>query len=162
MGYYEGVQMNNIKPADLTQLFYKEYKTIAPYFEETSDGCWKCLCHKSTCGIGYITIRLGKKVHLLHRIVYHLVYRDLLDSSMVMHSCDKPFCCNPAHLKQGTSSNNAQDRETKYRGTRALTVEQVREVRDSIATQISLGKKYGVNRRTIAKIQNRERYVDIP
>lgn len=35
---------------------------------------------------------------------------------LVMHSCDNPPCCNPAHLRPGTHAENAQDRDSKGRG----------------------------------------------
>jgi hypothetical protein len=36
--------------------------------------------------------------------------------SCILHSCDYPSCCNPAHLRIGSKYDNAQDREQRGRG----------------------------------------------
>jgi hypothetical protein len=54
-----------------------------------------------------------------HRVAYCLAngldYSDLASSDEVMHSCDKPLCCNPQHLSMGTSAANKQDAISKGR-----------------------------------------------
>lgn len=37
------------------------------------------------------------------------------DGPFVLHTCDNPPCCNPAHLYRGTALDNARDRDTRGR-----------------------------------------------
>jgi DNA invertase Pin-like site-specific DNA recombinase len=51
---------------------------------------------------------------------------------VVRHKCDRPICCNPAHLEIGTPADNVRDREKRGRGRapgRRLTLEQVETIR---------------------------------
>jgi hypothetical protein len=40
----------------------------------------------------------------------------------VLHSCDNPVCCNPAHLRVGTDKDNAADRIARNRQQRGSRV----------------------------------------
>ncbi len=40
------------------------------------------------------------------------------DDLVIMHSCDNPPCCNPAHLKPGTDAENVADCIAKGRNSR--------------------------------------------
>lgn len=45
---------------------------------------------------------------LAHRVAFWLAHqREPI--GMVLHSCDNPCCCNPAHLREGTAADNMQD-----------------------------------------------------
>ena len=43
------------------------------------------------------------------RIAYRLVYGPIAEGMLICHTCDNELCVNPAHLYQGTPSQNAQD-----------------------------------------------------
>lgn len=52
-----------------------------------------------------------------HRLVFVSHYgRSQPAGTEIMHLCDNPPCCNPAHLRIGTPSDNSLDRERKGRG----------------------------------------------
>lgn len=51
-----------------------------------------------------------------HRFAYHLTKGAIPDGMQVLHSCDNPPCCNPDHLRVGTSLNNARDMVGRGRG----------------------------------------------
>jgi len=76
---------------------------------------------------GYGQINLGRaldgKQHTeyAHRIAYVLAYGPIPGSTrlVVMHTCDHPPCCNPAHLRLGTDSDNLTDASRKGRLRRA-------------------------------------------
>ncbi len=44
-----------------------------------------------------------------HRIAYVLTIGPIKKGLVIMHSCDNPPCCNPAHLEMGTQSKNITD-----------------------------------------------------
>lgn len=75
----------------------------------------------------------------------------------VLHRCDNPPCCNPAHLFLGTHQDNMADMAAKKRGMRGarhnfakLTDAQVVEMRAAYATgtvtSLDFEKQYGVTR----------------
>jgi hypothetical protein len=81
------------------------------------DECWPwagCRDHA-----GYGRVRLGGREgrsEKAHRIALAMSGRDdvLLpfpDGAVVMHACDNPPCCNPAHLSLGTRRYNAKRAE---------------------------------------------------
>lgn len=79
--------------------------------------CW--LWHQRTDKKGYGSYAISRypKVRLLiaSRVAYALHYGvDPLELD-VLHTCDNPPCCNPAHLFPGTNQNNIEDRISKGR-----------------------------------------------
>lgn len=54
-----------------------------------------------------------------HRIAYVLGNgADIPPGKIILHKCDNPVCCNPAHLQAGTYRENYLDMVTKGRGGR--------------------------------------------
>lgn len=78
------------------------------------DECWpwKKACFEK----GYGAFRLGPKQVKAHRFGYELLVGPLGPGENVLHHCDNPPCCNPAHLFIGSHRDNAHDRERKGRG----------------------------------------------
>jgi len=62
---------------------------------------------------GYGQFRAGRRKVKAHRCAYELTFG--LPRDRVLHRCDNPPCCNPAHLFDGSLSDNAGDRERKGR-----------------------------------------------
>jgi len=50
-----------------------------------------------------------------HRLAFRLTHGAVTDGLVVMHSCDNPPCCNPAHLSEGTITENNLDCQIKGR-----------------------------------------------
>jgi hypothetical protein len=55
------------------------------------------------------------KEKTVHRAAYRIFKGELSRGDVVMHTCDKPLCCNPDHLKIGTTEENNIDRDKKGR-----------------------------------------------
>ena len=82
------------------------------------DQCWRWTGGLS--GFGHGRFKVAGKLHSPHRLIYALKVGRIVNvaehhGSVVMHSCDNPACCNPAHLKLGRQIDNALDMATKGR-----------------------------------------------
>jgi hypothetical protein len=66
----------------------------------------------------YGQFRLGKRKVKAHRCAYELSRGPIPEGQLVLHDCDNPPCCNPAHHFLGNDADNAADREAKGRGAR--------------------------------------------
>ncbi len=68
---------------------------------------------------GYGMFRIGwkKPIRQASRIAYELANNvpELKTENVIMHSCDNPPCCNPAHLTLGTHQTNHDDMMAKGR-----------------------------------------------
>lgn len=125
--------------------------------------CWEWTAGKN--GKGYGTYQLYKRSIGTHRLSWQLINGEIPDGLNVLHKCDNPPCCNPAHLFLGTHKANANDRERKGRGNQPklekhnkakLTVAIVREIRQRYAaggiTMKRLAIEYNVHETNIGFI----------
>jgi hypothetical protein len=91
----------------------------------------------------------------------------------VCHHCDNTLCVNPNHLFLGTQQENMEDMARKGRrrslglqgeahGMAKLSVEDVRAIRDSAESGMSLSRRYNVTDVLIGKIRRRELWRHIP
>lgn len=123
--------------------------------------CWPWVGTKTKGGYGtwYRTTA--------HRVAYTELVGPIPPGRIVMHTCDNPPCCNPAHLRLGTQKENLADMFAKGRegdnrnfgedhGRHKVTDAQVREIRRLYATgkhsQQALAKKFGVWQSQISRI----------
>ena len=132
------------------------------------DDCWMwvgAIHLPNKCGQRYGQFGLsenGKKTNFrAHRLAWMLCNGQIPDGYVVMHSCDVPLCCNPAHLKAATQAENLADRDRKgntargsKQGASKLTEAQVSEIKQSNESGSALGRKYGVHATTILKIKH--------
>lgn len=76
----------------------------------TDAECWTWTGHKNNRGYGMLSGRgiNGKRSPILaHRLAWELHNgRKVPGGMFVLHSCDNPACCNPAHLSIGDQSEN--------------------------------------------------------
>lgn len=84
--------------------------------DPSGSGCWlwRGATHN---GYGRLTRRVdGRSLSLkAHRFAYAVFTAPIPDGMSVLHRCDNPRCCNPAHLFLGTQRENVHDMETKGR-----------------------------------------------
>jgi hypothetical protein len=68
---------------------------------------------------GYGQFWMHDKRIIAHRYAYELAHGLIVakdgEEVLVMHSCDNPPCCNPAHLSVGTDLDNIHDMLAKGR-----------------------------------------------
>lgn len=83
------------------------------------DECWPWKGYRSPRATrrleyGIFTYAKSKRVRA-HRLAFELSKGPIPAGQCVCHSCDVPWCCNPAHLWLGTVADNNLDRHIKGR-----------------------------------------------
>lgn len=149
--------------------------------------CW--VWTGSRQGDGYGTIRASDRTMLTHRAAWIVEHGPIPDGLKVLHRCDNPPCCNPAHLFLGTDQDNSNDMIAKGRSNKAsgdahgfrfhperwrrgenhtsakLTATQVLAIRAEYAqgsiTCVRLGAKYGINHASTYAIVKRKTWKHI-
>ena len=104
---------------------------------------------------------MNGKNYRAHRAAFEL-FNGRKPNGVILHACDNPLCCNPAHLSEGTQYDNMVDMVRKGRslkGTRnpacKFTEEQVEVIRNSNLKVKELAEMFGVARQTISKWRKR-------
>lgn len=143
------------------------------------DACWPWTGAKHVFGYGRLTIRSrvtgAWTQETAHRIA---LWQETGSppSDFVLHSCDNPCCCNPAHLREGTAKDNAQDAVQRGRQpgppprygednqATKLTEQSVQAIR-TLATQgfthKALGRIFGIHHKTVGRIVNRQTWAHV-
>jgi hypothetical protein len=130
------------------------------------DACWPWMACRDKAGYGRFL--LDGSPRSAHRVAAQLsgliarVYPAKKDE-WVLHYCDNPACCNPAHLFVGDHKRNMQDSAMKGRRPRSNMILSDQDVADIVAARAAgvsvdaLVEKYKVPRHLIwsAKYQNR-------
>ncbi|HYE94275.1 MAG TPA: HNH endonuclease signature motif containing protein [Terriglobales bacterium] len=80
-----------------------------------SDECWPWLaCRHNPQGYGLI--RRDKRQYRAHRVAWELHHgTPFPEGKDACHSCDNPWCVNPAHIWPGTARDNIRDAVAKGR-----------------------------------------------
>ena len=122
----------------------------------------------------YGVIWVSGRNHCVTRVLVGAILgRELLPSEIVLHSCHRPPCVNPHHLRIGTNKENTQDAVDAGRiahgvrhGCARLTEAQVIEIRAAYAaggvTQKALAKRFGVTDGAISHIVHRRQWRHLP
>lgn len=113
-----------------------------------------------TAGEGYGVISWQGKQTYIHRLIAQQIYG--VSPEVIRHTCDRPNCWEPTHLRDGSHADNVKDKVEKDRhcyGTKhyksKVTEDIVREIRASPLKPPELVKKYGLSRGAIHCILNR-------
>jgi hypothetical protein len=86
---------------------------------DTND-CWEW--QSTTNNKGYGTISIKGRSRLAHRFSYEIHNGSIPNGLNVLHRCDNPLCCNPAHLFLGTQRDNIADMVAKGRNRNSTPV----------------------------------------
>lgn len=153
---------------------------------DRSGDCWLWLGATFPSGYGAFGSRQTLGTQRAHRIAYILTNGAISDDLYVLHKCDNPRCCNPAHLFLGTAADNSDDKVAKDRQAKGdrqglrkhpgaaargerqhlavLTAEQVRQIRTLHARgakQNELSRRFGVSTTTLNNIVHRRTWQHI-
>lgn len=92
-------------------------ETIKERVKVTETGCWEWQGGRDADGYGYTTFAVvaGKNTHSLTRQLWAAIYGNIPAGMCVLHRCDNPPCCNPAHLFLGSHADNVHDKFAKGR-----------------------------------------------
>ena len=146
------------------------YQPTAPVFWSRVDvgawdACWNWKGPVDPDGYGHFR---GTRCH---RIAWRLECGEIPRGLQVLHTCDRPPCCNPRHLWLGTHLDNMMDRSRKGRqprgernGKALLTADVVAEIRRRHAggeRSIELAPEFGVSLSTVQRILNRTRWAHV-
>jgi hypothetical protein len=140
--------------------------------KSAADGCHPWTRGRSPRGYG----KVGRQgAHLrAHRVAWELTFGPIPSYAeagykvCVLHTCDNPPCCNPAHLFLGSNADNTADRQAKGRhwarrgsaqGMAKLTEQAVVTIRAWHAQgwpYVALGAAFGVIPGTIGLVVTRK------
>jgi len=151
------------------QGFWKRVDVRAP------DECWPWLRYVNDSGYGVTRTSENKAVRASH-IAYELTNGTIPKGMFVLHSCDNPACCNPAHLSLGTHTDNMRDMDRKGRrvnsphygeshGMSKLTEAQVIEIRRLATSGISyeeIGRRFKISDVHAGRIAMRRCWAHVP
>jgi hypothetical protein len=154
--------LDNVRP----ELFWSKVDQSDP------DACWLWQ-GKSRRGsrkqYGSYSVRVSRdqtKGYAAHRLAFMLDSGEPIPQGLlVMHRCDTPLCCNPAHLRLGTHADNVRDMWRKGRGStgprpgrfkKTITAEQEAEVvrlrRETKAPQKAIAAQVGISQMSVSNI----------
>lgn len=133
------------------------------------DECWPWLA--GCDGKGYGAFAFGGRVLIASRLAWVIEHGSVPVELQVLHTCDNPPCCNPAHHYLGTHGHNVHDRTVRrrmihHRGANncnaKLTVEQAADARrlhSEGLTATALGRRFGMSQSSMSKLIRGESYV---
>lgn len=101
-------------PAEQIAVFWSRVNKDGPTQPHMDTPCW--VWGGATIHRRYgRTPWMGSKSEGAHRIAYQLAHGAVPVGLIVLHRCDNPPCCNPAHLWSGTQADNVADMIAKGR-----------------------------------------------
>ncbi|AHJ87065.1 putative DNA binding protein [Bacillus phage BCP8-2] len=129
-------------------------------YEIDDNGCWVVTSHAVNAH-GYPCVQRNGKKQYVHRYMYMEHVRDIESSVLLRHKCDNPKCCNPAHLEEGSHTDNVRDRVERDRsakgesnGRTKLTEDQAKFIKyDTTYNNSELSRMFGVSRKAIRLIK---------
>lgn len=145
--YSVRMEINEADKAHMLKRFNESFKKC-PEHE-----CW--IWTGSMYRDGYGRVRAGDKSTAAHRFSWLLCHGQIPAGKFVCHTCDVRACVNPSHLYIGNHSENMRDMVGKNCMFRQiLTVENVREIKNSKEHANILAKRYGVGPTAIYNVRS--------
>lgn len=119
--------------------------------------CWEW--QASTNQDGYGRFRVDGKKRQAHHVAFFLKHGRW--PNYVLHSCDNPPCCNPAHLKEGTHAENIDECWNKGRGRTFKFTHLVPRIRELISAgkrNRDICRELGVKNDAVSRIRHGQIY----
>ena len=136
----------------------------AKWVPEPNTGCW---LWTATTNDFHGAFWMNGRQQKAHRVAYELYKEPIPKGKQVNHLCSQRTCVNPEHLYIGTQTDNMQDRlrsggysslpRGEDRPDCKLTDADVRAIRSSTNSNISLAKMYSVSDSLISMIKTGKR-----
>jgi hypothetical protein len=129
--------------------------------------CWEWQGGRLTravCAYGQLSWR--GQVWRAHRVAWLLANGPIPAGRHVLHTCDNPLCCNPAHLFLGDQSANMKDAARKGRlnvprpkrqKVTDAQVAQIRSLAQSGVRNVRLAEQFGVSKSLIGLLVSGKR-----
>jgi len=133
---------------------------------QKTETCWLWTGAPNKQGYGQLYVN-GKGMYA-HRLSYQIRHGSIPEGLDILHTCDRPGCVRPDHLRAGTHQDNMKDRDEKGRGNAPkgvdkgnakLTEAQVKEIRKAYkfgSTQVALSQKYAISQVQVSNIINQK------
>jgi len=84
---------------------------------QAGEGCWNWKLSKDRDGYGHF--KYNGKTRSAHRIAYELSVGPIPEGMQVDHTCHRPACCNPRHLRAATPKQNSENMAGAYRNNKS-------------------------------------------
>jgi hypothetical protein len=127
--------------------------------------CWPWTGALTRGGYGQVCVGgpgAPRRNRSAHRIAWEASRGPIPDGVWILHHCDIPCCCNPAHMFHGDVKRNSQDmreRLRSLRGTRNSNVKlteaavmQIRALRGLMSAS-RIANRFGITKAAVSKIQ---------
>lgn len=127
----------------------------------TEDGCWSWDGERLPNGRARIRAYVGGKMRRAYpyRVLFEAQHGPIPEGLVACHTCERPWCVNPAHIVPGTQRRNlAMIRPgTRQHEQDAAELElRVIELRLEGLTHQAIADRLGLHRVTVTKIVNRK------
>ena len=154
------------KPINLTEADIARFWSKVD--QHDPNDCWGWTEGRSSKGYGRFWISSSYQAH---RVAYVITNGDT--ELEVLHTCDHPWCCNPAHLYAGTQKDNGRDCVDRNRhidtcgenhGLAKLTesnVHEIRRLRNGGWLLREIAEEYGISKSQVSMICNSKRWKHI-
>jgi hypothetical protein len=129
------------------------------------DACWEWVGARHATGYGALNV--DGVVRTAHRLSWEHFNGPIPVGAHVLHRCDNPPCCNPAHLFLGDAKANSADKHAKNRanvqrgeksGKAKLTEADVLRIRRCTTPAAILAAELGVTPQSIGAVRLRRHW----